>query len=136
MARRSSPLLVLFFVFLATLLGANARAIEKRASSTSPPSGAIVVRQSGTQSGEFSTVQAAVNSLPNDSSARTIFIYPGTYNEQVYISRAGKTTLSSGKRRGLSRRLSRLWKDTKSRKLGKTSHFSKTYCLVTFKCDR
>ncbi|GLB37952.1 putative encoded by [Lyophyllum shimeji] len=42
----------------------------------------------------------------------------------------------SGKRRGLSRRLSRLWKDTKSRKLGKTSHFSKTYCLVTFKCDR
>ncbi|KAJ7914282.1 carbohydrate esterase family 8 protein, partial [Mycena leptocephala] len=63
------------------------------ASRTTPPSGAVVVRGSGTLNGEFSTVQAAVNSLPNDSSTRTIFIYPGTYKEQVYITRAGALTV-------------------------------------------
>ncbi|KAF8054257.1 pectin lyase fold/virulence factor [Lyophyllum atratum] len=93
MARQSFPLFALLFMLLSTLLHTNANAIEKRASRTSPPSGAVVVRKTGTLSGEFSTVQAAVNSLPNDSSARMIFIYPGTYTEQVSISRAGKTTV-------------------------------------------
>jgi len=67
--------------------------LVKRASRTSPPSGAVVVRQSGATSGQFTTVQAAVNSLPNDSSSRTIFIYPGTYNEVVTISRSGPLTI-------------------------------------------
>ncbi|KAL0578164.1 hypothetical protein V5O48_003830 [Marasmius crinis-equi] len=79
--------LSLFAVVLA------APTVERRASRTSPPAGAIVVRGSGTQSGEFSTVQAAVNSLPNDSSSRTIFIFPGTYNEQVSITRSGPLTI-------------------------------------------
>ncbi|THU90141.1 pectin lyase-like protein [Dendrothele bispora CBS 962.96] len=56
------------------------------------PSGAVVVRQSGTQSGEFSTVQAAINSLDSTSS-KTIFIFPGTYNEQVSITRTGPLTI-------------------------------------------
>ncbi|PFH51228.1 carbohydrate esterase family 8 protein [Amanita thiersii Skay4041] len=63
------------------------------ASRTSPPSGAIVVRAGSSTSGEFSTINAALNSLPNDSSSRSIFIYPGTYNEQVYITRAGPLTI-------------------------------------------
>ncbi|KAJ8093395.1 hypothetical protein AAF712_002217 [Marasmius tenuissimus] len=63
------------------------------ASRTSPPSGAIVVRAGTSTSGEFKTVQSAVNSLPNDSSSRSIFIYPGTYTEQVYITRAGPLTI-------------------------------------------
>jgi len=67
--------------------------LVKRASRTSPPSGAVVVRQSGATSGQFTTVQAAVNSLPNDSSSRTIFIYPGTYNEVITISRSGPLTI-------------------------------------------
>ncbi|KAF5341452.1 hypothetical protein D9758_014753 [Tetrapyrgos nigripes] len=66
--------------------------LEKRVSRTSPPSGAVVVRQSGTQSGEFSTLQAAINSL-DDSSSKTIFIFPGTYNEQISITRSGPLTI-------------------------------------------
>ncbi|KAJ7505887.1 putative pectin methylesterase [Mycena galericulata] len=64
-----------------------------RVSRTTPPAGAIVVRGSGTTSGEFSTIQAAVNSLPSDGSAQVIFIYPGTYSEQVNISRTGQLTI-------------------------------------------
>ncbi|KAF8591882.1 carbohydrate esterase family 8 protein [Ramaria rubella] len=71
----------------------RAAVLNKRASRTSPPSGAIVVRQTGATAGEFTTVQAAVNSLPNDSSAQSIFIYPGTYSEQVTISRSGPLTI-------------------------------------------
>ncbi|KAK1233364.1 hypothetical protein PQX77_003473 [Marasmius sp. AFHP31] len=63
------------------------------ASRTSPPSGAIVVRPGTTTSGEFKTIQSAVNSLPNDSSSRSIFLYPGTYTEQVYITRSGPLTI-------------------------------------------
>ncbi|KAI3607947.1 pectinesterase a [Moniliophthora roreri] len=43
---------------------------------TSPPSGALVVRQSGTKSGEYSTVSAAVAALGPGTSSKTIFIYP------------------------------------------------------------
>ncbi|GLB38743.1 hypothetical protein LshimejAT787_0506080 [Lyophyllum shimeji] len=63
------------------------------ASRTSPPSGAIVVRAGTTTSGEFKTVASAVASLPNDSSSRSIFIYPATYSEQVYITRTGALTI-------------------------------------------
>lgn len=62
---------------------------------TSPPSGAKVVRSGTTTSGEYSTVQAAVNALPNDSTTQSIFIYSGTYKEQVYITRTGPTTVSA-----------------------------------------
>lgn len=63
------------------------------AARTVPPSGAIVVRSGTTASGEFTTISAAVNSLPNDQSSRSIFIYPGQYNEQVYITRTGPLTV-------------------------------------------
>ncbi|KAK0195128.1 pectin methyl esterase [Armillaria mellea] len=59
-------------------------------SRTSPPDGAVVVRQSGTESGEYSTINAAVATL---SGGETIFIYPGTYEEQVNISVADVTML-------------------------------------------
>ncbi|KAF8158034.1 carbohydrate esterase family 8 protein [Crassisporium funariophilum] len=63
-------------------------------SRTSPPAGAIVVHSGVTPSaGVFSTVSSAVNSLPNDSTARTIFIFPGTYTEQVNITRPGPLTI-------------------------------------------
>jgi pectinesterase len=81
--------LVVCFAFCLTLLEA-----VLAASRTSPPSGAIVVRAGTTTSGEFSTLSSAVNSLPNDSSSRSIFIYPGTYNEQVFITRSGPLTVS------------------------------------------
>jgi pectin methylesterase-like acyl-CoA thioesterase len=72
------------FVFVQAVLAA---------SRTSPPSGALVVRAGTSNSGEYKTVQAAVNALPNDGSSKSIFIYPGTYTEQVYITRSGPLTV-------------------------------------------
>ncbi|KAJ7697619.1 pectinesterase [Mycena rosella] len=63
------------------------------ASRTTPPSGAIIVRKGTTASGEFATLTAALKSLPNDSSARSIFIFPGTYAEQIDITRSGPLTI-------------------------------------------
>ncbi|KAF4464051.1 pectinesterase precursor [Fusarium albosuccineum] len=55
------------------------------ASRTSPPSGCLVVRKSP-GSGEYSTVQAAVNALSTSSSGtQCIWIDQGTYNEQVLV---------------------------------------------------
>jgi pectinesterase len=63
------------------------------ASRNSPPSGAKVVRAGTSTSGEYKTVSAAIAALPNDGSAQTIFIYGGTYQEQVYITRKGRLTI-------------------------------------------
>ncbi|KAH6887403.1 family 8 carbohydrate esterase [Thelonectria olida] len=53
-------------------------------SRTSAPSGCITVAKSG---GDYSTIQAAVNSLSTSSSAaQCIFIAAGTYEEQVLVS--------------------------------------------------
>ncbi|KAJ7119772.1 pectin methylesterase [Mycena epipterygia] len=90
---RRIALFVAAYVFAVIFCGgAAASPLEKRVSRTTPPAGAVVVRGSGTLSGEFSTIQAAVNSL-DDSSTQVIFIYPGTYKEQVYITRTGKLTI-------------------------------------------
>ncbi|KAI5124664.1 hypothetical protein M0805_004272 [Coniferiporia weirii] len=62
-------------------------------SRTSPPSGSVVVRTSTTTSGEFTSVASAVSSLPDDGSSQSIFIYPGTYTEQVLIDRSGPVTI-------------------------------------------
>lgn len=52
------------------------------ASRTSPPSGSLTVGSGGT----YSTVQEAVNALSTSStSTQSIFIYSGTYTEQVTI---------------------------------------------------
>ncbi|KAJ7197717.1 carbohydrate esterase family 8 protein [Mycena haematopus] len=60
---------------------------------TVPPSGAVIVRGSGTQAAEFGTLSAAVASLPADGSAQVIFVYPGTYVEQVHLTRANLTIM-------------------------------------------
>ncbi|KAJ7637285.1 carbohydrate esterase family 8 protein [Mycena polygramma] len=69
---------------LAFCVGAGARTQTGR---TVPPDGAVVVKASGALTGDFNTIQAAVTSLPADGSAQVIFIYPGTYFEQVHITR-------------------------------------------------
>jgi pectinesterase len=52
---------------------------------TSPPAGALVVKKSP-GSGQYGTVQAAVNALSTTSTtAQSIFIYAGSYKEQVLI---------------------------------------------------
>ncbi|KAF7894747.1 uncharacterized protein EAF01_010197 [Botrytis porri] len=67
--------------------------LHKRAGRTSPPSGCLTVRGSGTLSGEYSTFGAALTALGSSTAAACIFIYSGTYNEQVTISYAGKLTV-------------------------------------------
>ncbi|KAK6521922.1 hypothetical protein TWF506_002123 [Arthrobotrys conoides] len=68
-------------------------AVALAASRTTPPSGSLVVSKNPT-SGQYGTIQAAVNALSTTStSAQSIFIYQGTYNEQVKIP-ARKAVLS------------------------------------------
>ncbi|GAA5889269.1 hypothetical protein JCM6882_000691 [Rhodosporidiobolus microsporus] len=62
--------------------GLHKRRLDKRCTRTKAPSGAVVVAQDG--SGEFATIQAAV-----DSGATSIFVQPGTYEEQVYVEGDG-----------------------------------------------
>ncbi|KAJ7660444.1 carbohydrate esterase family 8 protein [Mycena rosella] len=72
---------LLFAVYvLSVILGSAASPLEKRVSRTTPPSGAVYHPGCG-------------QPLPNDSSARVIFIYPGTYSEQVSITRTGMLTI-------------------------------------------
>ena len=63
-------------------------------SRTTAPSGCLVVSKNAS-SGQYKTVQAAVDKLStSSSSAQCIFIDQGTYNEQVYIKAlAGPLTL-------------------------------------------
>lgn len=64
------------------------------ASRTSAPSGCLVVSKSAS-SGQYSTIQAAVNALSTSSTAdQCIFVNPGTYSEQVLVaSRSAKLTI-------------------------------------------
>ena len=55
------------------------------ANRTTPPSGSLVVSKSPS-SGQYSTLQAAIDALSNTSTAaQFIFIEAGIYSEQVYI---------------------------------------------------
>ncbi|TVY14629.1 Pectinesterase, partial [Lachnellula arida] len=91
-------LTVLFFLSCASAALQNERAdpfpdpssssiySEKAWSRTSPPTGAIIVDGSSAHPGAFTTVQSAVNALSmNTTTPQLLFIYPGTYTEQVSI---------------------------------------------------
>ncbi|KIN00065.1 carbohydrate esterase family 8 protein [Oidiodendron maius Zn] len=54
-------------------------------SRTSPPNGCLTIRASGA---EYSSLSSAINTLGQGTSSSTacIFLYPGTYNEQVIIN--------------------------------------------------
>ncbi|KAK9785234.1 putative Pectin lyase fold/virulence factor [Seiridium cardinale] len=59
-------------------------------SGTVPPAGAVLVSVGGTEAGSYSSLTDALASLPSDSSTQIIFMYAGTYTEQVpSINRAG-----------------------------------------------
>ncbi|KAL7629494.1 hypothetical protein AAE478_001015 [Parahypoxylon ruwenzoriense] len=66
---------------------------EKRATSrTSPPSGCISVQTGKSGNGYYSTLSDAVASLSGTASA-CIFVYSGTYTEQVTITYGGPLTI-------------------------------------------
>jgi pectin methylesterase-like acyl-CoA thioesterase len=56
------------------------------------PCGTIYVSKNSTQA-RFSSVQAAIASLPNDTSPQWILIAPGNYTEQLNVTRPGPLTL-------------------------------------------
>ncbi|GJC86637.1 pectinesterase [Colletotrichum liriopes] len=60
------------------------------ASGNEPPAEAVLVAANGSIPGAFASLTAALATLPSDTSSQVIFIYPGTYNEQVpSINRPG-----------------------------------------------
>lgn len=60
------------------------------ASGTVPPQFAVLVSPNGEVNGSYPNVTAALASLPNDSTNQTIFIYAGSYTEQLpSINRPG-----------------------------------------------
>ncbi|EEU36731.1 uncharacterized protein NECHADRAFT_97233 [Fusarium vanettenii 77-13-4] len=61
---------------------------------TAPPKGAVLVSVNGEKEDSYSSVTDALASLPKDSTEQVIFIYPGTYKEQVpSINRPGPVTI-------------------------------------------
>ena len=62
-------------------------------SGKTPPPGAFIVSKEAIEGvTTYSTVQAAIDALPASSKVTpTVFIYPGTYKEQIVLSRAGTT---------------------------------------------
>ncbi|KIK64052.1 carbohydrate esterase family 8 protein [Collybiopsis luxurians FD-317 M1] len=87
---------MLFCAFLTCLVSVLQfkKALAAGSSSrTSPPPGAIVVRQGTTNAGEFGTINEALASIPDDTSNQTLFLFPGSYLEQVHITRTGAVTI-------------------------------------------
>ncbi|ORY64824.1 pectinesterase [Pseudomassariella vexata] len=56
------------------------------------PSGTLFVSQSSFAA-NFTSIQSAIASLPNDNSSHTILIAPGNYTEQLNVTRPGPLTL-------------------------------------------
>ncbi|POM77567.1 Pectinesterase [Phytophthora palmivora] len=75
-----APLVTLAAFIVATegtCTGPNAR--------TQPPAGAIVIDPTGAYRGSFKTVSEGVAKLPNTIAEHTLFLFPGTYKEQVTV---------------------------------------------------
>ncbi|OQD77141.1 hypothetical protein PENDEC_c003G07024 [Penicillium decumbens] len=62
-----------------------------QASAHCPP-GTILV-SANDKSADFTTIQNAIDSLPDDTSSQTILILSGLYEEQLNVTRAGPLTL-------------------------------------------
>ncbi|KAJ5115711.1 Pectinesterase catalytic [Penicillium angulare] len=63
---------------------------------TTPPSGAYIVSKTslGSNTTTYDTIQSALNAIPTSSKITpTIFIYPGTYEEQLVVSKSGSVIL-------------------------------------------
>ncbi|KAK6082680.1 pectinesterase/pectinesterase inhibitor 33 [Seiridium cupressi] len=57
------------------------------------PDGTIYVSQSNSSHADFTSIQAAIASLPDDDSEQVILIAPGNYTEQLNVTRPGPLTL-------------------------------------------
>ncbi|CAK7211633.1 hypothetical protein SCUCBS95973_001181 [Sporothrix curviconia] len=79
------------------VLAAPSQYLSCRTATANPlqgcPEGTILVSASRCRGAHFSTIQSAIASLPDDDSARVILVMPGSYTEQLNITRAGPVTL-------------------------------------------
>ncbi|KAH7413106.1 carbohydrate esterase family 8 protein [Cadophora sp. MPI-SDFR-AT-0126] len=68
--------------------------LDTRATSRStPPTGCLVVRGSGTKTGEYASLTSAVAAIPSSTAVKCIFIYSGTYTDSVTIRNKGPLTI-------------------------------------------
>jgi pectin methylesterase-like acyl-CoA thioesterase len=85
-----------------TAAPSNTTAVNAHPNSGSvPPVNAVIVSLDGSQNAAFKNLSAALGSLPRDSTNQTIFLYPGSYNEQIpSVNRPGAVRIigyTSGK---------------------------------------
>lgn len=94
--------LFFFYILLFHTHHTHSAAIQSRTQSSTrltcqsnvshcPPNTTIV--SANDTRAHFKTIQAAISSLPNDTSTQTILILAGTYKEQLNITRAGPITI-------------------------------------------
>lgn len=82
------------FAAFASLIWATVAAGGDKYERTKPDRGALVVDAGGKYPGSYTTIGAAVSALHNETTAQKIFIYGGTYTEQVYVPpHAGPLTI-------------------------------------------
>ncbi|KAM0544664.1 hypothetical protein ACHAPJ_011725 [Fusarium lateritium] len=99
MSARQSLLFRLLFAWMLLLAQclypSQAAGLLKRADTgrTVAPANCIVAKPSGAGNGEFTSLQAAVNSIGSSSNSACIFLNPGTYNERVDIKINAPLTL-------------------------------------------
>jgi pectin methylesterase-like acyl-CoA thioesterase len=60
---------------------------------SSCPAHTIIVSNEASSKADFTSIQAAILSLPHDNSSATILIHAGSYTEQLNITRPGPVTL-------------------------------------------
>ena len=73
--------------------GLGTPTIEKRTTRTSNPGGCLEVEGTNPTSTQYKTVASAVAALGSGTSTQCIFIWPGTYTEQVTVQYGGPLTI-------------------------------------------
>jgi pectinesterase len=67
--------------------------IEKRTVRTSNPGGCLEVQGTNPTSTQYKTVASAVAALGSATATKCIFIWPGTYKEQVTVQYGGPLSI-------------------------------------------
>lgn len=83
---------LLYIIGFAALV-ANTSPLEKRTARTTNPGGCLEVQGTNPISSQYKTLGLAVAALGSGTSAQCIFVWPGTYVEQVVIEYGGPLTL-------------------------------------------
>lgn len=88
---------VALLALASTVLAAPSQYVACRLRTDNPldgcPEGTIVVSASGCGGAQFNTIQSAILSLPNDNSSQVILVLPGSYIEQLNVTRPGPVVL-------------------------------------------